>query len=133
MRQLVDVAEIGELIVRMARVTDEGDVEDYADLMVADTSWQMPGGDAVVGRDKVIASARERRAGGLTGPGANTRHLVSMLSVSVEDDRASARSSWQYFSQTTTSPTLSVIGSYADEFRRTSEGWRFTGRVATVG
>jgi hypothetical protein len=51
----------------------------------------------------------------------------------VEGDRASARSSWQYFSQTTTSPTLMAIGSYTDAFVRTSEGWRFSERIATAG
>ena len=71
-RLLVDADEIGQLIVRMARVTDEGDVSEYADLIAADASWQMPGSDVVRGRDNVMASARERRARGLTGPGANT-------------------------------------------------------------
>jgi uncharacterized protein (TIGR02246 family) len=132
MSRLMDVAEIGDLIVRMARVTDDGDVEGYADLIAEDTTWQMPGGDVAVGRVNVIASARERRAGGLTGPGSHTRHLVSMVSVSVEGDRASARSSWQYFSQTTTAPTLSAMGSYADAFVRTADGWRFTERVAAL-
>jgi 3-phenylpropionate/cinnamic acid dioxygenase small subunit len=130
---LPDIAEIGDLIVRLARATDDGDIDEYAELMVIDATWQMPGGDEVSGRDSVLASARERRAAGLTGPGAHTRHLVSMVSVSVEGDRARARSSWQYYSQTTTSPSLSAMGSYADEFVRTSEGWRFTGRLATVG
>ena len=132
-RLLVDADEIGQLIVRMARVTDEGDVSEYADLIAADASWQMPGSDVVRGRYNVMASARERRARGLTGPGANTRHVVSMVSVSVEGDRAAAQSSWQYFAQTTTTPTLLAIGSYADAFVRTSEGWRFSERIATAG
>jgi uncharacterized protein (TIGR02246 family) len=132
-RRLVDVAEIGDLIVRVARVTDEGDPGEYAQLLTVDATWQMPGNDVVVGQENVLASARERRAAGLTGPSAHTRHIVSMLSVSVEGDRAFARSSWQFFSQTTTSPTLAAMGSYADVFVRTPEGWRFTERVATVG
>ncbi len=117
----------------MARTTDEGEVEDYAGLLCDDVRWELPGGPAAEGKAAVIASAQGRRAAGFTGAGAHTRHVVTTTAVTVEGDAARARTTWQYFAATDTAPTVAAMGTYADTFRRTPDGWRFASRLGTSG
>jgi uncharacterized protein (TIGR02246 family) len=133
LHRLLDEADVRALIVAMARTTDEGKVEDYAKLLCEDATWQLPGSPAVAGVKEIIEAALARRAAGITGPDAHTRHVVSTTEVAVEGDTARARTYWQYFATTDTAPRLAAFGNYADTFRRTAAGWRFAARLGTAG
>jgi 3-phenylpropionate/cinnamic acid dioxygenase small subunit len=133
LNRMLDEAEVRALIVAVARITDEGDIEDYAKVLCDDATWQLPGGAVVTGAKEIIESAQSRRAARLASPDGQTRHVVSNTEVVVTGDEASARTYWQYFGSTDTAPTLKAFGNYADSFRRTPDGWRFAGRFATSG
>ena len=75
----------------------------------------------------------ERRAAGITGPGTQTRHLISTVAVTVEGDEAIAESCWQFYTGTGDRPVLASMGTYHDTFRRTPEGWLLAERVVRPG
>jgi 3-phenylpropionate/cinnamic acid dioxygenase small subunit len=87
-----------------------------------------------VGRDDIRAGAEERRAGGVTGPGSNTRHVITTVAVTVEGaDRATADCYFLFYQHTTTNPTLFNMGWYHDVFVRQGDRWRLQRRDITMG
>ena len=131
-REALDQHEIRNVIGKLARYADMGDLEDYVALFDEDAAWNMPGGPRR-GRADIRAGAEERRAQGVTGPGTNTRHHVTSISVDVVGDEASAESYFFFLSQTDKTPQLGLTGHYYDEFRRTPDGWKLSKRDITFG
>lgn len=127
-----DELEIRNLIARVARYADGDDVEAYVALFTPDASWEMPGAERR-GHDDIRAGSLERRAAGAIGPGSHTRHVVSTVTVELDGDRATAASTWQFFTHTDTSPQLALMGTYDDTFVRTPDGWRLARRVIGIG
>ena len=70
----------------------------------------------------------------MTGPGSNTRHVITTVSVELggEDD-ATADSYFLFYQNTTTAPTLFNMGHYHDTFARQGEVWRLARRDITLG
>ena len=67
------------------------------------------------GHAEIRAGVEERRAGGIQGPGTNTRHVLTTIAVDVESsDRATSRSYFMFFDSTTTPPMLRTMGQYDD-------------------
>jgi ketosteroid isomerase-like protein len=128
-----DDAAIRNLIASMAFATDDGSLESYAALLSEGCTWQMPGGDPVVGRAAIVESARTRRETGALGPGSGTRHHVTTVAVHVDGDTASSEALWQFWGGLPATPALKAMGRYRDTFTRTPEGWRYASRVGTVG
>ena len=124
--------EIRSLVARIAQLADEGELDEYVDCFTVDADWQMPGAPRR-GRVEIRAGGEERRAAGQTGPGSNSRHLVSTTSVAVIGDTATAVSYWQFFVNTDRAPALSLIGRYDDDFVRESDRWRLAVRRVTIG
>ena len=87
------------------------------------------------GRDEIVTGQRERIAAGLQGPGSDTMHVLSTISVEVgrDGDTAVAHSYFQYWGTTTTEPAVKNLGRYHDELRRTSDGWKLARRTITFG
>jgi uncharacterized protein (TIGR02246 family) len=125
--------EIRNVIARVAHLADDGDLEEYASLFTEDGSWEYPGGPRR-GRADILAGARERRSQKVTGPGSNTRHVITTLAVHVEDaTTAVADSYWLFWRDTTTSPVLFNIGHYHDVVRHVDGAWRIARREITLG
>jgi 3-phenylpropionate/cinnamic acid dioxygenase small subunit len=81
-----------------------------------------------------MAGAKERRAVGTTGPGSNTRHVISTLAVHLDGtDVASSDSYWLFYGNTTTTPAVSLMGHYHDTLQRTAQGWKLARREITFG
>lgn len=132
-RRLADELEIRNVVARLAQLADMGDLDEYVGLFTDDASWEMPGAPRH-GRADILAGATERRSSGTTGPGSNTRHLITTLGVRVDgSDEAGADSYWQFVGDTTAVPTVRLMGHYHDTFRRTPEGWRLATRGITFG
>ena len=123
---------IRNLIARMAHAAGSGEIADYAEMTVADAYWQLPSGDPLIGHAAILEGASARRASGAVGPGTGTRHMITTTWVEVVGDSARARSHWLFVGNTATGPVLHLAGSYADTFRRTDAGWRFTKRIASI-
>jgi uncharacterized protein (TIGR02246 family) len=127
-----DELAVRNLIARVARLADGDDVEAYVDLFTPDASWEMPGAMRR-GHDDIRAGSIARRESGQIGPGAATRHVVGTSVVTVDGDMAHAESTFQFFVDTTTTPTLSMIGTYQDHFVRTDAGWKLARRIIEQG
>ncbi len=127
-----DELAVRNLIAKVARLADGDDVDAYVDQFTPDASWEMPGA-AVRGHDEIRAGSIERRRTGLVGSGAATRHVVSTSVVAVDGDTAEADSTFQFFVDTTTTPRLSMIGTYQDHFVRTDAGWKLARRIIGQG
>ena len=128
----LDDAEIRNLIARIAHLADTGDARQYGRCFTPGAHWDMPGAPRQ-GRADIIAGSHERRAAGEIGPGSATRHVVGTTAVDVDGDTARARSYFQFYVQTTTTPMLRLVGQYDDEFVRSPEGWLLDRRRVTLG
>ena len=125
--------EIRNLIARVAQVADHGPLDEYGPLFTHDGAWEFPGGPRY-GRADILEGARQRRRDGVTGPGSRTRHLISTVSVVVEDGgRATADSYWQFWRETDSAPTLFNMGHYHDSLRHEDGAWRVARREITLG
>ncbi|MEI6625999.1 MAG: nuclear transport factor 2 family protein [Thermoleophilia bacterium] len=125
--------EIQTSIVWLASVTDDGDLTDYEALLATEVVFESAG-MAAYGAQAVLAGMHDRRAAGTTGPGSNTRHVVSNIEVVVSaTDNAEARTDWQFFTNTHGARTLVLSGKYHDRWIRTLDGWRLAERRVAVG
>jgi uncharacterized protein (TIGR02246 family) len=127
-----DELAVRNLIARVARLADGDDVDAYVDLFTPDGSWEMPGSTRR-GHDDIRAGSIARRESGQVGSGAATRHVVTTSVVAVDGDTAEAASTFQFFVDTTTTPRLSMIGTYQDHFVRTDAGWKLARRIIGQG
>ena len=134
-------AQIRSVLARIAQLADTGDLDEYVTLFTDDAVWAMPdnptlGMPASEKRSiaDIRAGAEERRAGGVQGPGTNTRHVLTTTAVFVEsDDRATARSYFQFYGSTTSQPVLRTMGQYDDVLVRGAHGWQLAHRTITFG
>jgi uncharacterized protein (TIGR02246 family) len=125
--------KIRNLIARIALLADQGDLDEYVDQFTEDAVWAFPGGPRH-GREDIRSGAEERRAGGVTGPGSNTRHVITTVSVQLEgEDAAAADSYFLFYQHTTMAPTLFNMGHYHDTFAREGDVWRLARRDITLG
>ena len=136
-----DEFEIRNLIAALAHQADGGAVADYVELFTADAVWQMPASPVVglaastrTGRAEIEAGVNERRAAGVQGPGSDTMHVISTVRIEVVDeDRARSHLYWQFYGETAAGGELRSMGRYDDEYRRTTNGWKLSRRVVTLG
>lgn len=134
-------AEIRSLLARIAQLADSGEIDEYIAQFTEDAVWAMPANALMgmeantrQGHEEILAGVRERRGGGVQGPGTNTRHVITTTAVSVQDDRhATARSYYLFFGDTTTTPVLRTMGQYDDVLARGERGWQLAHRTITLG
>jgi ketosteroid isomerase-like protein len=123
-----DEREIRNLLARLGHLADYGDLDVYLTQFTEDAVWERPG-DRRQGHADILAGAQERRASGIQGPGTHSRHINTTMWVDVDgSDTAEAHSYFLFVQNTTTTPTLSVVGHYHDVLRRTPDGWKLAHR-----
>lgn len=133
--------QIRTTLARIAHLADTGTVEDYVEQFTRDAEWNMPanpdrGLPAQIrrGRDEIASGVHDRRAAGIQGPGTYTRHVTTATAVDVISEcRAAAQSVWTFYVDTAATPTLSGVGTYADEFELEDGRWRLSRRVIARG
>jgi hypothetical protein len=132
-----DELDIRRLIATVAIAADEGDLDSYSAVWCDDARWMMkiipPGADRapadLVGRHAIVASAGRRIDRGFAGPASASRHAVTTSLVTVDDDTGRATSYVTWYRNTRSSPEVALMAVYDDEFRRTTDGWRFSSRT----
>ncbi|CAB4869102.1 unannotated protein [freshwater metagenome] len=130
--RVVAEREICNSMVRLASVTDDGDLADYEALLIPDAVFENAG-TAIHGAQAVLAGMSQRRAAGTTGPGSNTRHVVSNIEVVVDGaGSAKAEAVWQFYADADGNKTLVLSGTYHDRWIRTLDGWRIVERRVAV-
>ena len=96
-QRLVDELDIRNLVARLAQLADMGDLNEYVSLFTEDATWEMPGAPRR-GQVDIMAGAEDRRSSGTTGPGSNTRHVISTLSVQSDgSDEAISDCYWLFY------------------------------------
>jgi hypothetical protein len=142
MQQLVDRAEITDLVNNLGRVLDEGCFAELRSLLVEDATARTPGGEAA-GREALVAQAGRNHR-----PEQPIQHLVTNVAIDLHGDRASARANLVvHFGPVDGGPASAGPGTSAlppappVEFTmgevyhfalvRTAEGWRFD-RIETT-
>jgi ketosteroid isomerase-like protein len=132
-RRAADELEIRNVVARLALLADDGDLNEYISLFTEDAHWEAGGFPPRRGHAEILEGARQRRAAGTQGPGTNTHHVVTNLTVRVEGDTATASAYYLMMANTNATPTPRATGSYRDEFRRTPDGWKLSRRVGRAG
>jgi 3-phenylpropionate/cinnamic acid dioxygenase small subunit len=128
MNRIADELAVRNVISRIARLADQGDLDEYVDQFTEDALWNFPPGPRK-GRADILAGARERRASGTTGPGSGARHHITTVEVNVGDDgTATADSYLSFIVNTANGPSVAVSGSYHDTFVRQGSRWRLARR-----
>ena len=128
-RQVADELEIRNLLARMAQLADDGELDEYIDLFTEDALWDGGAFGQLRGHASILEGARERRKGGTSGPGANSRHVITTSVIRLNGDTASSRSVFHFCTNTDAEPTMAIMGVYEDEFRRTPAGWKLAHRL----
>ena len=141
LERLAAELEIRNVLARLAQLADTGDGEAYLSLLTDDIVWAMPPNPTIGlaaserhGHDEIAAGQRERTAAGLQGPGSDTLHMITTISVSLDGDEvATARSYFTFWGSTSTAPIVKSMGRYEDTLRRTTDGWKLARRTITFG
>lgn len=141
MTEVIAREKIRSVVAEIARLADEGSIDEYLRLFDAGAVWNMPanprtGASAQVrtGREEIGAAARERRASGAVGPGTHTEHRIVDTSVSlVSQDTAEAVSCWEFVVEIDTAARTTSQGRYRDVFRLVGDAWLLTERTISVG
>ena len=112
------------LIIDYAALNDAGDWDGVAALYAEDGRMSRPTApdDFIEGREAILAAFKAR-------PARTTRHICANIRVTIDGDRASATSQILLFTGRDQAP---LVGSYADRFALTAEGWRFTERRGSL-
>jgi 3-phenylpropionate/cinnamic acid dioxygenase small subunit len=131
---LADDLAIRNLIARVAHLSDHSeDLNVYLACFTEDAAWNFPIGGAH-GHAEILAGAQGRRASGLTGPGANSRHILSTIDVQVDgSDTATSDAYFVFLVDTDTAPRIMNNGHYHDTWVRTPTGWRIKVRDIVLG
>ena len=133
-QRIADDLAIRNLIARIAHLADHGeDLDVYLECFTEDAEWNFPIG-ARKGHADILAGAQERRAAGTTGPGANSRHILTTIDVRADGgDTATSDSYFVFLVETNVAPKIFNCGHYHDTWVRTPSGWKLKVRDIVLG
>src|SRR2546421_149104 len=131
-RRLEDREQINALFMRYRECLDEKDFSGYAALFASDGEFVAAGGSAS-GREEIERLVDGMRGTLLTAVAGDDVHVVVNPDISVDGDRATARSTWIYIVRDPDGgPNLCKVGHYDDELVREDGAWRFARRSAPM-
>jgi 3-phenylpropionate/cinnamic acid dioxygenase small subunit len=121
-----DRDDIRDLMTRYCFALDDYALAELAALFTADGVWQARYATAT-GPAEIEATLR--RVAPNPADGHVQRHLNTNILITVDGDRATARSYYTVVRPGADGPTVMVVGTYRDTLARTGDGWRFRERV----
>ena len=125
---LEDERDIRTLVARLAHAGDSRQLAPYLDVFAEDAVFEIVGSLKLEG----VAQIRTWCEGRWAGPaGPPMRHLITGTVVTLEGDRARARSYFSVIGAGETGLSVRSTGVYEDAFLRTARGWKFTQRKNT--
>lgn len=128
-----DVAQITALVHSYGALLDRGDVDGVAGLFESSTWRGDPNGPTLRGSAEVRPVYEQLPAalGNL-----RTRHLLTNLTVEVDEGGATASSHcyWTVLQNTTPGAAIDITlaGQYTDRFEKADGTWRFADRLITT-
>jgi uncharacterized protein (TIGR02246 family) len=131
-QRIEDREAIHGLFMRYRQCLDEKDFSGYAALFAEDGEFVAAGGTAK-GRAGIEELVDGMRGSLLTTVVGDDLHIVVNPEITVDGDRATARSTWIYLVRGDDGePTLCKVGHYEDELVREDGAWRFARRFAPM-
>jgi ketosteroid isomerase-like protein len=130
LRGLEDRVEIRQLIQTYRRHLDARDLTAYGLLFAADGEWL---GGTGYGKSPAGISAmlQERLPGNTSESVQSSWHLVAEPEIALHGDRATGDVTWALVGRGDgDTPTLQLLGHYADTYVREDGHWRFQRRIA---
>jgi uncharacterized protein (TIGR02246 family) len=131
-----DDLAIRNLIPRLAHLADmcpDAELDVYLDCFADDGIWEMPG-SVKKGRAEILEGVQQRRRDKIQGPGTNTRHVVSSISIRPDGpDRAVSDAYYRFYADTAGTPTVRSMGHYHDEFVKVGGAWKYAHRTINPG
>ncbi|HEY3873602.1 MAG TPA: nuclear transport factor 2 family protein [Actinocrinis sp.] len=122
---LLDRAEINDLISRMNACLDEHRFDELSSLYVEDATIDTPGGGLITGRDGVVAEATRSH-----GVFERLQHTTTNVLIDLDGDRAEARANMiAGMARNGLQPDAILGGVNTYKVVRTPEGWRFASVV----
>jgi 3-phenylpropionate/cinnamic acid dioxygenase small subunit len=133
-QRLADELAIRNRIARIAHLSDHSeDLDPYLECFAADAEWNFPIG-ARRGHADILAGAKERRAAGTTGPGSNSRHILTTIEVRADgSDTATSDAYFVFLVETNVAPKVFNCGHYADTWVRDGDNWKLKVRNIVLG
>jgi uncharacterized protein (TIGR02246 family) len=125
-----DRLAINDLFVRYTTALDAGDVETIVDCFTENASLESPTVGIYTGR-RHIRDFAERFAR-FRANGAQLRHMISNLAVSVDGDRARATCYLLNMITRNGKSELLAPGRYECDLEREDSAWRFSRRVVIL-
>lgn len=131
-QRMEDREAIHGLFMRYRQCLDEKDFSGYAALFAEDGEFVAAGGTAR-GRVGIEELVDGMRGSLLTAVVGDDLHIVVNPEISIDGNRATARSTWIYLVRGESgAPTLCKVGHYDDELIREDGTWRFARRFAPM-
>lgn len=125
--------EVRSFLGQAAWTSDEGTIDDYAQLFAEDAVLTFAG-STETGRDAIVAATRTRRDSGMSGPGSGRRHFVTTLRVTPESDSAAQADSYVLVvADTPAGPSVSAMARYDDRLVKQNDTWQIAQRVVYMG
>ena len=127
-RALEDRAEIEQLLMEYGRTLDARDFAAYSQLFASDGEWI---GAQPFGALKGPAAIRARmEAKYNVAPG--SFHLLTNAIISIQGERATALSKWDFVIPVDGRPVIFAAGRYDDTLIREHGHWKFSKRVVAA-
>jgi hypothetical protein len=129
LRRMEDEAAIENLLLEYGRTLDARDFAAYGALFAAEGEWK--GAMGTFKGPKVIQAEMERIFAGATDiPKGKNFHAMSNFDITVQGDRATAKSMFVFYTMDGNKPVANVAGRYEDVLVRIGGVWKFLQRNA---
>ena len=131
-QRVADEQAIRNVIIRIATVRAFGTPEEYATLFTKDARWERPPGQD--GKPRInqieaeLAHARKNQAAKLSGPGSHVHHVIPLIDVVLDGDRATTTSQMILLKNADKKPEIEKMWILKDDLVRTPQGWRVSCR-----
>ena len=130
MQQMEDRLAIEHLLTEYGRTLDSRDFAAYSRLFAVDGEWK--GALGTYRGPAAIQAAMEKIFTDAAAdiPKGKNFHVMSNFDISVQGDRATARSMFIFYKMEGSKPEAAVAGRYEDILIRENGAWRFLRRTA---
>ncbi len=118
-----DREKVRELFARFCHSIDEGRYEEWVGTFTPDGVFDSPVAGRHAGREGLLKFTRELAASEMGK--ARQRHLVTNLSMSLEDERGSALCNLTVYVTRDGVTSLLLVGGYNTQLRKTGGEWHF--------
>jgi uncharacterized protein (TIGR02246 family) len=131
LRVLEAKEEIRNLLQEYRRTLDVRDMRAFSALFATDGTWTGASGEAT-GPEGIYTMLTAVLPENPSWPGPTLWHLITDPSITVDGDRATARSMWMHVRRgEEDAPLLPTLGLYEDELVVEEGSWRFRRRAVT--